>query len=74
MNTKTYNPDVQVEFVASDNSFFLEIPFAQLLSDFAVVAVMQDVVTDALQTNGVYFHPFHVRIGDMIGTLSVNLA
>lgn len=74
MNIKTYNPDVQVEFVASDNSFFLEIPFAQLLSDFAVLGGVRDVMADALRGNKVYYYPLHVRIGDMIGTLSVNLA
>lgn len=73
MNTKTYNPDVQVEYVVGNDSYSLVIPFAKLLSDFVVVAVMQDVVADALQTDGVYLHPFHVRIGDMIGVLSVNL-
>lgn len=73
MNIKKYNPSVQVEFLAGDNRLFLAATLKQVPDTFAVLGFVRDVMADALRTSGVYHYPLHVRVGDRIGTLSVNL-
>ena len=70
MNTKTYNPDVKVEFtiVGHTYGYYSSSP----LSEVPFVLPMPEVV-NALQADGVYRHPCHVRVGDSVGTLSVTL-